>query len=300
LGGDIWCQNAATGKILWFTTTTTLIGSSGIETPYNVWPLWVFSSSCVSNDIAYLAVGHEYNPPLFHGAQLLAINITNGNLVWSELDTSVTSTEISYGIVLSLNAYDNQIYAFGQGPTATTVSAPNIGVTTATPISISGTVMDVSAGTKQEAVEANFPNGVPAVSDASMSLFMASVYQQQVMPTNITGVPVTLSVVDSNGNNRVIGTTTTNAAGLYGYTWKPDIPGNYTLIATFAGSNGYYGSSGQTYFYASAASPTQAPTATPLSGLASNNTLMYGIVAIVIVIVIIGAAIMLMLSRKRP
>ena len=38
---------------------------------------------------------------------------------------------------------------------------------------------------------------------------------------------------------------------------------------------------------------TAAPTATPLSGLASNTTLMYGLVAIIIVIIVIGAAIML-------
>ena len=52
-------------------------------------------------------------------------------------------------------------------------------------------------------------------------------------------------------------------------------------------------------FYASAPAATAAPTATPLSGLASNTTLMYGLVAIIIVIIIIGAAIMLMLSRKH-
>ncbi|MGA2680398.1 MAG: PQQ-binding-like beta-propeller repeat protein [Candidatus Bathyarchaeia archaeon] len=300
LGGDLWCQSATNGKILWYTNTTTLIGPSGIETPYNVWPLWVFTSSCVSNDIAYLAIGHEYNPPLFHGAQLLAINITNGNLVWSELDTSVTSTEISYGIVLSLNAYDNQVYAFGQGPTATTISAPNIGVTTATPITITGTVIDVSAGTKQQAVAANFPNGVPAVSDASMSIFMAAVYQQQPMPHDITGVPVTFSVIDSNGNYRTIGSTTTNGLGDYSFTWKPDIPGNYTVYATFAGTQSYYGSTASTGFYASTPAATPAPTATPLSGVATQTTLEYIGIAIIIVIIIIGAVLALLVTRKRP
>ena len=129
---------------------------------------------------------------------------------------------------------------------------------------------------------------------------MESVYMQQPMPNNVTGVPVTLSVLDSNGNYRTIGATTTNAQGTFGFTWKPDISGNYTVYATFAGTDAYYGSSAATYFYAGATEATAAPTATPLSGLASNTTLMYGLVAIIIVIIVIGAAIMLMLSRKRP
>ena len=71
----------------------------------------------------------------------------------------------------------------------------------------------------------NFPNGAPGVSDVSMEDFMEAVYEQQQMPTNITGVPVTLYVLDSNNNYRAIGTTTTNAQGNYGLTWTPDIPG---------------------------------------------------------------------------
>ena len=65
---------------------------------------------------------------------------------------------------------------------------------------ISGTVTDVSAGASQEAVAANFPNGLPCVSDASMTQFMEYVYEQQPKPTNMTGVPVTLTAIDSNGN----------------------------------------------------------------------------------------------------
>ena len=56
-----------------------------------------------------------------------------------------------------LNAYDNQIYAYGRGPSAITASAPQVGATTATPITITGTVMDISAGAKQGAVAANYP-----------------------------------------------------------------------------------------------------------------------------------------------
>ena len=53
---------------------------------------------------------------------------------------------------------------------------------------------------------------------------MEAVYMQQPMPTNATGVPVTFSVVDSNGNYRQIGTTTSDASGTFAFTfWTPDI-----------------------------------------------------------------------------
>jgi hypothetical protein len=298
-GGDIWGVNDTNGNIMWYTNTTAILGNPGIETPYGIWPMWVFGCSCVSNGVAYLPVGHEYNPPLFHGAQLIALNLTNGNLIWSELDFSVESTSITQGIILSRNAYDNQIYAMGKGPSQTTVTAPDIGVTTATPITITGSVMDISPGTKQSAVALNFPNGVPCVSDSSESHFMEYVYQQQPMPTNIKGVPVTLTETDHNGNTYTIGTTTTNAAGTFGYNWTPPIEGNYTITATFGGSNAYYGSCADTYIYANAPPATQGPTASPPSGLASTSTVELGIAAVIIVIVIIGAVLAMLMMRKH-
>jgi outer membrane protein assembly factor BamB len=299
-GGDIWCVNETNGKTIWQTSTVEILGNPGLETPYATWPLWVFLCDCITNNVGYFAVGHEYNPPLFHGAQLLAINMTNGNCIWHELDFSVESTEISYGIVLSRNAYDNQIYAFGKGPSETTVTAPDIGVTTATPVTITGTVMDISPGTKQSAVALNYPLGVPCVSDASESHFMESVYQQQPMPNNVTGVPVTLTETDHNGNTYTIGTTTTDSSGTFAYNWTPPIEGNYTIVATFGGSNSYYGSCAETHIYANAPPATAAPTASPVTGLASTSTVELGI-AVLAIIVIIGIAVLAMLMvRKHP
>jgi hypothetical protein len=203
--------------------------------------------------------------------------------------------------MLWYNGYDNQVYAYGTGPSKTTVTAPDVGVTTATPITITGSVTDISAGVSQEAVAANFPNGLPCVSTASMSGLMEAVYEQQPMPTNLTGVPVTISVTDSNGNHYNIGKTTTDPyTGTYGLTWTPIIPGNYTVTATFAGTNGYYRSYAATYFYASPAAPTPAPTAAPVTGLASTTTVEGIGVAIIIVIIIIGAVLAVLMLRKRP
>jgi len=299
LGGDIWSLDSRTGALNWYTNTTTLQGSSGLETPYNVWPLWSFGSSCISNGIAYLAGGHEYNPPLFHGCQIYAVNVTDGSLVWMSLDTTVTSSAIAYSKLVTLNAYDNQLYCRGKGPSAIAVEAPSVGVTTSTPITITGTITDVSPGTQQQLVASNFPYGLPCVSDESQSLFMEAVYQQQPMYNNITGVPITISVIDSNNNLRDIGTTTSNAMGDFGLTWTPDISGNYQVIATFKGSNSYYPSSAATFFFAGE-TPTQAPVVTPQSNSATTSDLMMynigGVIAIIIAIAIVG----LLLLRRKP
>jgi hypothetical protein len=198
-----------------------------------------------------------------------------------------------------MNGYNNQIYSVGSGPSKTTVTAPDIGVTTATPVTITGTVTDISAGTTQSQQAADFPNGVPCASDASMQAWMGYVYQQQPEPTNFTGVPVNIYVLDSNHNYRQIGTATTNANGMYTLTWTPDIAGNYTVYANFEGTNAYWPSSSTSAFSASSSAATPAPTATPLTGLASNTTVMYGIVAIIIVIIIIGAVLAILVTRKH-
>jgi len=299
-GGDMWAINLTNGNLIWYTNTTALFGSPGLETPYGTWTLWIFGNVVTNGQLIIYSMGHNYDPPLYHGAQQFALNCTNGQLVWNCLGFFTMGTELSYGIKLGLNAYDGQIYAFGQGPSSTTVSAPDIGVTTATPIEITGTVMDVSAGTQQEAVKLDFPNGLPCVSDASQSQWMPYVYEQQPFPTNVTGVPVTLTDIDPNGNSYTIGTTTSDSSGTYALKWTPTVEGSYTIIATFAGSGAYYGSCAETHLYAGAPPATPAPTAPPVTGLASFASLEYGIVAVIIVIIVIGAVLAILTLRKRP
>ena len=266
-GGTVYAIDMSNGNIVWHTTTEQISGPSGSDTPYGTWPIWTFSVGSVAGGMLFVPEGHQYSPPMFRGASQLAINTTNGQPVWSILGFDVTSgPAIADGIMTAFNSYDNQIYAYGTGASKTTVNAPSVGVTTSTPITISGTITDISAGSQQEAVAANFPNGLPCVSDPSMTQWMEYVYMQQQMPTNASGVPVTLSVIDSNGNNRQIGTTTSNTYGTYSLTWTPDIAGNYTVIANFAGTQSYYPSSAATAFYASepASTPTPSPVASTI------------------------------------
>ncbi|MGO8805575.1 MAG: PQQ-binding-like beta-propeller repeat protein [Candidatus Bathyarchaeia archaeon] len=300
-GGNIYAISTTNGTIIWHTDTNALSGFSGSDTPYGVWPLWTFTCGSIADGMLFVPEGHMYSPPLFRGASELAVNLATGKLVWSILGFDTTSgPAISDGIMATINSYDNQIYAFGMGPSKTTVNAPDVGVTTATPVTITGTVTDISPGAQQKAVAANYPNGLPCVSDSSMTPFMEAVYMQQPMPTNITGVPVTIAVTDKNNNCYNIGTVMTDPNGFYSLNWIPIISGNFTVTATFAGTQSYYGSSANSAFYASSPATTIAPTSTPNTGVATQTTLMYGIVAIIIVIIIIGAVIMLMLSRKRP
>lgn len=264
----------------------------------------------VADGKLYLNTGVSHGDPLFRGAQLYCVNATSGQLLWKINSFGEGDMPISDGVLVALNGYDNQIYAYGMGPSKTTVTAPNIGVTTATPITIAGSVTDISAGSQQLAVAANFPNGLPCVSDASMSQFMEAVYMQQPMPTNITGVTVTLSVLDSNGNTYNIGSTTTDASGTYAFTWTPPVSGSYTIYATFAGSGSYYKSSAETHIYASAstsatanpnpiqsASPSQAPQ--PASGGILTTFYVAAAAVASVVIIVIAAAVAIILRRRR-
>jgi hypothetical protein len=83
-------------------------------------------------------------------------------------------------------------------------------------------------------------------------------WHQQAMPTNVKGVEVTLDTIDPNGNFIHIDTVTSDSSGMFKKMWTPDIPGEYTVIATFAGSKFYWSSYAETAIGVSEAPP--APT----------------------------------------
>src|SRR5674476_12935 len=77
---------------------------------------------------------------------------------------------------------------------------------------------------------------------------MEYVYMQKPRPTNATGVPVTVSVVDVNGNYRQIGNTISDEDGRFSLPWTPDIAGQYVVYASFAGSESYWPSHAENSF----------------------------------------------------
>jgi hypothetical protein len=159
-------------------------------------------------------------------------------------------------------------------------------------------VTDIAAGTEEHEQAARFPNGLPAISDDYMDPWMAYVYMNQPLPTDAEGVEVWIDVIDANGNYRNIGTTTSDLSGFYHFTWEPDIPGDYTVIATFAGTESYWPSYSETAFTVMeppAATPGPTPTPASVADMYFLPVSIGMIVAIVIVLVLL----VILLLRKR-
>jgi hypothetical protein len=306
-GGIMSCYDLQTGNLLWTYGNGGSGNStqSGFEVP-GPYPMTIYA---IGNGIVYTTTTeHTVQIPLYRGATQQAINATTGELIWALNDVTseaggpgaaLDTGYIADGFSVTLNGYDNQIYCVGKGPSSTTVAAPNLAAAFGQSVVISGTVMDLSSGTTQDEQTARFNNGVPVSSDASMSDWMGYVYQQKPLPTNFTGVEVTINVVDSNGNYRTIGTTTTDAKGFYTLKWTPDITGEFKVVAVFAGNKGYWSSSAEAAFAVDEPIATATPQATAAPSMADLYFMPMSI-ALFVAIVVIGTILALLLLRKHP
>jgi len=316
-GGYMHAYDIKTGTKVW----DFYAGNSGIETVYGSWPL--NSPIAIADGKVFVVAGHAYNPPLFKGASVYAINASTGQLVWDSLGFyAYNGIAIADGFLTLYNSYDGQIYCYGKGLSATTVTASPKSSVAGSAVLIEGTVTDQSPGSTCLGVPAA---GTPAISDESMSGWMAYLYMQQSKPSDAVGVAVHLTALDPNGNYQDIGTATSNALGNFAFSWTPPVPGLYTVTATFEGSNSYFKSEAGTAFVVSTApsaapvitpaptaAPTLVPTQTPPVQTASASpspsiavepptsamptTTYIAIVAAVVIIVAVAAALIL---RKR-
>ncbi|MCW4000387.1 MAG: PQQ-binding-like beta-propeller repeat protein [Candidatus Bathyarchaeota archaeon] len=288
--GVVHAIDIKTGKTVWeFSSGAT------IDTVYGHYPF--YGGVSIADGVVFATANeHTPNDPLWRGAKVYAINATDGTPVWN-ISSWATGTVVADGKLLEYNNYDSELYTFGKGTSSTTVDAPMNAATLGSSVTIRGRVIDTSPGTQQSELALRFPEGVPAVADQSMSGWMEYLYMQQARPADTEGVPVTLSVVDGNGNYREIGTTKTTD-GFFTFNWKPDIEGQYTVYASFAGSESYWPSHAVTSFAVDPAAATPAPSPSPAPSMA-DTYLLPGIAAIIVVIVLVGAAIILVL-RKRP
>lgn len=297
--GTLSCFDPATGKLLW----SYYVGDAGLNTPYGTWPIdGSYSYYTIGGDVVYLGA-NEHSPadPTWLGGQIWAVNETDGTLLW-KIDSIQDETQpmAAYGNqLIYLNFYDGKLYDIGKGPSATTVTAPQTQITAGQTVTITGSVLDKSPGAAQTEQTARFPNGLPCISDASMNDWMNYVYMQKPAPTNATGVQVTFSAIDPNNNYITLGTTTTDTSGNYGFVWNtPDVSGTYHIIASFSGSNSYWGSSDTTYLnIASAATPN--PTATTAATQSLADQYFLPAIAAVLVVMIVGFAMILVALRKR-
>jgi hypothetical protein len=84
---------------------------------------------------------------------------------------------------------------------------------------------------------------------------------------------------------------------MFTFTWVPDIPGDFKVIATFAGSESYWPSFAETSFTVmEAPEPTPAPTPEP-----ANTAELYFVPAttgIIVAIAVVGVVLMLMLRKQ--
>lgn len=299
VAGIIYCYDAKNGNLLWTYTVKDPYAESMFSSN------WWVGITFITDGKLYIGTGeHSPNQPLPRGAPFLCLNATDGSLIW-RADGLFRQTGwgglaiIGDSIMATMDTYDMRLYAVGKGPTAMTVDAPLTGVQLGSSITIRGTIIDNSPGTRDAALMLRFPNGVPAVSDESMSDWMLYVYKNFARPTNATGVPITLSVVDANGNYRTIGTTVSDADGFFSYNWTPDIEGKYTVYASFEGSSAYYPAHAVTAFSVDPAA-TAAPTQQMPTGLATTTDLMTYIIGATIAIIIAIAVVGFLILRKHP
>jgi len=301
--GILYCYDMSDGNLLW-TYGNGGEGNStyaGLSTSYGHYPIFV---DVIADGKVYLGTTeHSPDSPWYKDAQYRCINATTGEEIWTLRGWGsgmyVGQTDIvADGFFVYLNCYDMQIYCVGKGPSQMTIDAPAAGLTLGQSVVIRVTVTDIAAGTKQDEQSARFPNGVPAVSDASQGKWMDYVYMQKPRPTDVTGVPVVMSVVDANGNYREIGAVTSDADGFYSLNWTPDIEGKYTVYASFAGSESYWASHAVTAFSVDAAPVTPTPQPTQQPSMA-DLYFVPAIAGLFVFVAIIGALIIIVL-RKRP
>ena len=190
-------------------------------------------------------------------------------------------------------------YCYGPGQTTTKVTTPDTQVGSGIPIVIKGSVMDISPAQ---------PN-TPAVSDASMRTWMEYLHLQAPIDgtfhnETVTGVPVTLTAINSDGSVTDIGTVTTNGYyGTFTYAWTPPATGLYTIIASFAGSNSYGASQAGTGLSIGTAQASSTPTPSgggtqPGAGVSYSDIALL-VIAAVIVIIIAIAIVGVLIARRR-
>lgn len=253
---------------------------------------------CADGKLYIYACEHSPETPFYRGLPTLCINATSGELIWKigmsgagQHTRSASQIRVADGY-MTLGTRDGWMYVFGKGKSETTVTAPQTPIAIGQSVILTGTVLDQSPAQP----------GAPCVSKDSMSLLMENLHLQQPIGgifgnETITGVPVSLDAVDPNGNNVHIGIVNSEGySGTFGYTWEPEIPGQYTVTATFMGDDSYGSSFATTYVSVSEA-PSETPTATQ-TPLTMPPFEVYTISAVIAIIAAIAVAVLLL--RKRP
>ena len=296
VGGIVYAYDLETGDTAW---TYDMTDPYNEPVTGNNW--WGWITNIADGKVYIGTVEHSAEMPLPRGGPFICLNATSGDVIW-RVNGMFRQTRwggcavMGDSIIATMDTYDQRIYAIGKGPSATAVTAsPKISLHGSN-VLVEGMVTDISAGTKDDALTARFPNGVPAVSDANMSAWMLYVYKQFEKPADTIGVEVIVSVLDPNTNCYEVARATTDESGYFGCTFEPEVPGFYKIIATFEGSGAYYASYAETFVNVEEAPVVTEPTPSPAP---MTDTIVTGFgIGMIIAIVVIGLVIILMLRRR--
>jgi outer membrane protein assembly factor BamB len=289
----IYATDWDTGKIVWKYVAP---AASPFETPYTDvaggQTVTSFDSHANILDGKMYTLNNEHTPtsPITRGWGVHCINVTTGELIWKMMGPWTWSAPgAAADGYLTVPSADGVTYVFGKGKSSTTVTAPDVAIPKGNGFLIRGTVLDLSPAQ---------PN-TPCVSKESMSTQMEYLHIQHPIDgiyhnITMTGVPVTLTAIDSNNNYIDIGKATTSAYyGTFEMAWTPPAEGTYKIIASFAGDDSY-GSSGA----ATAVSVGPAPVAIQLPEQITPPDYTMTIIGSAIA-VIIAVAIAVLILRKR-
>ncbi|HEX9863127.1 MAG TPA: PQQ-binding-like beta-propeller repeat protein [Candidatus Bathyarchaeia archaeon] len=289
----VYAFNWTNGKIAWHYKAP----ANPFETPYrdeNDQTGYSFDGAAFIADGKMYVLNNEHTPtpPITRGWGVHCINATTGEGIWKISGIWVWSGPgpIADGY-LTISSSDGIMYVFGKGKSATTVTAsPEVSIHGSN-VLIKGTVLDLSPAQP----------GTPCVSKNSMSTWMEYLHLQQPIAglwnnETITGVPVSLDTLDPNGNYVHVGDVTTDGySGTFGFTWEPEVPGQYTVTATFRGDDSYGSSFATTYVSVSEALPATA-TPEPPQAPPDYTLLLYALLAVGIIAIIL---MLIVLFRKR-
>jgi outer membrane protein assembly factor BamB len=283
----IYAFNWTNGNIVWHFAAQ----APPFETPYNYngTSVYSFTGTPIVADGKLYVENSEHTPstPYTRGWGFYCINVTDGSLIW-KVDEPMTAGAMADGYTTAADGYDGYLYVFGKGLSATTVTASPKTIANGAQVLIEGTINDQSPAQPD----------TPCVSEASMGAYMSYLHLQSQLPSNVTGVPVQLTAIDSNSNVIDIGKTTTNGYyGTFSFAWTPPKEGLYTITASFAGDYSYGSSSSATAVSVGPASAITQPNVT--TETVDVTPILYAVVGVGVAVIVAVVLAVLTLRRKR-
>ncbi len=280
-----------TGKISWMYQDP----SVPFETPYGGYYSFDSGIACADGKVFVAETEHSQSQPVTRGWRFHCINGTTGEGIWEILGSATymgSTIPVAYADgYLTYGSTDGYMYVIGKGKSATTVTTTPGVIANGATVLIQGTILDQSPAQP----------GAACVSDDSQGTYMEYLHMQMPLDgifhnVTVTGVPVSLLAVDSNGTVINIGTTTSDVSGTFGYAWTPPDEGLYTITASFAATESYGSSWAETHV---AVGPAPTPIEFPPQEQVVVPDYTMTIIAAAIAMILAVAVATVLILRKR-